>query len=137
MATGCMPPIGGYILTGQLIIRHAAHAPVILRHDLPTAFFGIEEREADWPDFHSFNVFPISAATLTRLRELIEDDPRFEIDTRHSAFGWIPRPKVFSSQLGLPVTQPFLFATLEERRAFMDTLPARIRQPPCPASRAP
>ena len=70
---GGLPPIGGYILTGQLTIRRAAHAPVILRHDLPTAFFGIEEREADWPDFHSFNVFPISDAALTRLRYFFYD----------------------------------------------------------------
>ena len=73
-AGAALPPIGGFILTGQLITRQAAHAPVILRHDLTTDYFGIEERARDWLDFRSFQVFPISETALERLCALLDED---------------------------------------------------------------
>ena len=114
-----LPPIGGYILTGQLATHHAAHASVILRHDLTADFFGIEERAAGWPGFRSFNVFPITPAALDR------SALGFEIDTGHSAFGWIPRLKAYLPQLGLPAAQPPVFATRAERNEYRAASPNR------------
>ena len=118
MTVPALPPIGGYILTGQLRIRQAAHAPVILRHDMTTEFFGVREREGSWPDFHTFRVYPISTAALGQLRAMLADDDRHEIDTGHPAFGWIPRPKEPSPELaGLPARLPSLFVTTDEQAA--------------------
>jgi hypothetical protein len=58
----------GFILTGQRKIRRRAHPPMILAHNLPTEFFGIEERVGYYPDFESFNVWPATARVLWRLR---------------------------------------------------------------------
>jgi len=54
----------GYILTGLRKYRRRAHPPMILFHSLTSEFFGIEEREAYYPDFESFWVVPVSAGVL-------------------------------------------------------------------------
>ena len=97
---------------------------------MTTDFFGIEERAAGWPDFRSFQVFPISALAHGRLVDLLTDDGRHEIDTAHPAFGWIVRPKTNSPQLGLPVPEPALLATAVETARFRAAQPAPFRPQP-------
>lgn len=58
----------GFILTGQRRYSERMHPPMVIAHSLPTEFFGIEEREADYPDFHGFHVWPATAAVLAELR---------------------------------------------------------------------
>jgi hypothetical protein len=60
----------GYVLTGIRRIRRRAHPPMILAHGLTSDFFGIEEREAEFPDFESFAVWPATARLLWQLRDL-------------------------------------------------------------------
>lgn len=58
----------GFILTGQRRFTDRAHPPMVIAHSLPTEFFGIEERAAEYPDFHSFHVWPATAGVLDELR---------------------------------------------------------------------
>jgi hypothetical protein len=60
----------GYVLTGIRRIRRRAHPPMILAHGLTSDFFGLEEIEADFPDFESFAVWPATARLLWALRDL-------------------------------------------------------------------
>lgn len=62
--------VAGYVLTGMRKYRRRAHAPMILAHSLTSDFFGIEERESEFPDFESFEVWPATARLLWRLRRL-------------------------------------------------------------------
>ncbi|MBV9066253.1 MAG: hypothetical protein JO004_10890 [Methylobacteriaceae bacterium] len=40
---------------------------MVIAHSLTSEFFGVEEREAPYPDFHSFHVWPATAAVLAAL----------------------------------------------------------------------
>jgi hypothetical protein len=60
----------GFVLAGIRKIRSRAHPPFILAHSLTSDFFGIEEREADFPDFESFTVWPATARLMWELRDL-------------------------------------------------------------------
>lgn len=60
----------GYILTGMRKCRSRAHPPMILWHSLTSDFFGIEEREAHFPDFEFFHVWPATARLMWELRDL-------------------------------------------------------------------
>jgi hypothetical protein len=50
--------------------RRRAHSPLILAHSLTSDFFGIGEREAWFPDFESFAVWPATARLLWELHSL-------------------------------------------------------------------
>jgi hypothetical protein len=54
----------GYILSGQRRFTDRAHPPMVIAHSLTSELFDIEECEAPYPDFHSFNIWPATAAVL-------------------------------------------------------------------------
>ena len=58
----------GYILTGQRRFTERMHPPMVIAHGLTSEFFGLEEHAAPYPDFHSFHVWPATAAVLDQLR---------------------------------------------------------------------
>ncbi len=57
----------GYVLTGLNKYRNRSHSPRILDYSLTHDWFGLDEKEAVFPNQEHLNVLPITRLVLIRL----------------------------------------------------------------------
>ena len=83
----------GFILAGMRKYRRRAHSPMILAHNLNSAFFGIEELTTWFPDFESFTVWPATARLLWELRGLDRPELAGQSSLEHFAHWQDPQSR--------------------------------------------